>query len=466
MLNDLTLITAEREYFDWKNVAESLYLWTHQMPDDYRWWADQGHFYCAQADADAPLLWAFLDRGHTTDELLSELNEVWPRLQPGGILAGHDYLEPHWVDVVPTVDAWAEQHGLEVHFAAPHSFWVQKPGGSFPPFRIWNHEVATRANVEHKFNPTICPHPHLPHLCLYAFRSNEGRWDRGRIWIGEVDGIDLQFIFPPQQLDLETGKENCEDPRLFLWDGEIWLGYASSDWEDGPTISRQHLVKLRKTPAGVWETEGPSIKFASPLGRRQEKNWTFFPRNPDDLMVHYSSEPEWRVHQVFMDSPNEYIPSVIAPGIHWPFGQIRGGSPFFEAPNGRWWSFFHSSCWHQPVAITIPFSYYNGVFPPHIAAALTALEVPGEVPPHPRYFCGLLEMDPTTLLPTRISSQPLLYQTWPTPGRNGGHVTWPAGAFRVGDEITLAYGLDDRTCHCARFSAALLERLLVTAPTE
>jgi hypothetical protein len=461
MITDLNLLTTPRDYFDWKNVAESLVLWSHKIEEALHFQEVENHIYCGESPAEGSILWAFLDRGHTQEEILREIQDVWPRILPGGILAGHDYRDANWPEVAPTVDDWAAENGLTVHFSPPHSFWIRRPGGSYPEFSIWNQQVLPQVPVEHAYNPTICAHPRERSKRIFAFRSNVGKWEDGRIWIGNVDALDLQFISPPRQLDLEVAEMNCEDPRLFSFDGEIWLGYTVSDWSSGRTISRMRLVSLDETPAGEWACCSKPVAFASPFGRAQEKNWIFHAEHDDRLLVHYSSYPEWRIHQLFTDAPDEYVEKVVAPTLSWPYGDIRGGTPFFKAPNGNWWTFFHSSMWHSPEQLPEPVSYYNGAFPEDLCRRLApSREALKAIGGHGRYFCGLLEVCAETLLPGRISRQPLLYQTPPSEGRCGNHVIWPAGAFREDDNVFVAYGLDDRTSHCCRFSCEELERLL------
>ncbi len=457
----VSLLSESREYFDWKNVAESLIAWTLRQTEDYRITEDNGHFYGRKQLEPHSLLWAFLDRGHTAPELRAELQAVWPRIGPGGVLAGHDYNQPNWSEVAPTIDAWAAEQGLELHVVPPYSFWVQKPGGNTPPFRVWNHEVLIRTPEGHAFNSSICEHPKDPARRIFAFRSVKGGWENGRIWIGLVDSMDLQFVSRPRRLDLEPPEMNCEDPRVFLLDSKVWLSYVASDWSSGKTLSRQHLVLLRETASGGWEPAMEPVRFPSPYHRPQDKNWIFFKNETSGLMALYGYSPEWVILNLSIRSPNSISERVVAPELGWPFGEIRGGTPLVRAPNGHLWTFFHSSSDHDASLLPEPVSYYNGVLPQsicqHLRPSASAL---ASLPIHGRYFCGLLEVDSNTLLPNRITRQPLLYHFAPKPGRCGPHVMWPAGAIREGDELTVSYGLDDRACYCCRFSAKLLDELL------
>lgn len=41
----------------------------------------------------------FIDAGHDFQNVLSDLAVWWPRIKPGGVLAGHDYGDPAWPEV-------------------------------------------------------------------------------------------------------------------------------------------------------------------------------------------------------------------------------------------------------------------------------------------------------------------------------------------------------------------------------
>jgi predicted GH43/DUF377 family glycosyl hydrolase len=408
------------------------------------------------------LIWVLLEPDVPAPEMVDEIRNSWPRILPGGILAVNLAGLSQVAEAVEGISAWAMESAVKVHFTPPHSYWICKAGGELPGFSVWNQQVPANVAVEHGFNPSICPYPRDLAKRVFAFRSVTGKWENGRIWLGLVDSLDLQFLHPPQQLDLEPPEVNCEDPRLFLFDDEVWLSYTVSDWSKGRTISRVRLVPLLETAENRWIPRMEPVEFASPFARIQEKNWIFFTDKEDRLLAHYSSSPEWRIHEHFLDASNEYIERVIGPPVIWPFGEIRGGTPFVEAPNGNLWTFFHSCCRHDPQCLTKPVTFYDGAFPDDLCRLLSARHrtKPG-IPSHPRYFCGLLETCSRTFHPLRITPSPLLYLPSPGNGRCGNHVIWPAGAFREGDEVVVAYGMDDRTSHCCRFSAELLERLLV-----
>lgn len=121
------------------------------------------------------------------------------------------------------------------------------------------------------------------------------------------------------------------------------------------------------------------------------------------------------------------------PGLPWNYGQARGGSQFFEAPNGKWWAFFHSSDSKQ-------------------------------------YYAGLVEVDPESMIPLRMTHEPLLPDEMYPLGWNGYPVLWVAGAVIIGDEVLISFGINDDSCHLrllpiADLEAALLPLDAVSEPT-
>lgn len=62
------------------------------------------------------------------------MEQWWPKLKPGGILAGHDY-HPRWLPTMNAVDRFVERHGLSLQLTLPAdepgadpnpSWWVRK----------------------------------------------------------------------------------------------------------------------------------------------------------------------------------------------------------------------------------------------------------------------------------------------------------------------------------------------------
>lgn len=63
--------------------------------------------------------WVYVDANHTYEAVTSDLEACLPKIRPGGIIAGHDYINtPFWQErhygVVEAVDAFCERHGWEI----------------------------------------------------------------------------------------------------------------------------------------------------------------------------------------------------------------------------------------------------------------------------------------------------------------------------------------------------------------
>lgn len=80
----------------------------------------------------------YIDGNHAPEHVRQDLELWWPKVRPGGILAGHDYSSPNepngvpgsWVR--PEVDRFARENNLTVYVVrefgdAPWSFYLIKP---------------------------------------------------------------------------------------------------------------------------------------------------------------------------------------------------------------------------------------------------------------------------------------------------------------------------------------------------
>lgn len=63
---------------------------------------------------DASLAFVHLDATHERFAVLQDLKAYWPKLRPGGIMSGHDYLATEYT-VRGGVDEFVAEHGLDLH---------------------------------------------------------------------------------------------------------------------------------------------------------------------------------------------------------------------------------------------------------------------------------------------------------------------------------------------------------------
>lgn len=83
----------------------------------------------AKTYADASLDFIFIDDDHSTGHVLKELSVWWPKLKPGGMLAGHDI---QWPSVAKALKPWGELAGVAVKSVSATSWCVTKPNVTVP----------------------------------------------------------------------------------------------------------------------------------------------------------------------------------------------------------------------------------------------------------------------------------------------------------------------------------------------
>jgi len=123
--------------------------------------------------------------------------------------------------------------------------------------------------------------------------------------------------------------EQFEDPRVFWHDGNIHLCFSSwrKSWNYKPIM---RLVKLDNN----WNfKEEIKLDFGGNGQGVIQKNWQFF-----------SHENE--LHFVYWYSPFQVVKGKDVfthdkPALHWPYGELRGGTPPVLV-DGLYYTFFHS----------------------------------------------------------------------------------------------------------------------------
>lgn len=74
----------------------------------------------------------FIDADHRRKAVLADCEAWYPRLKPGGLLAGHDYDDPAapWTwGVTEAVMQFSLDRGLSFSLGADHTWFIHKPGG-------------------------------------------------------------------------------------------------------------------------------------------------------------------------------------------------------------------------------------------------------------------------------------------------------------------------------------------------
>lgn len=83
---------------------------------------------------DASLGLCFIDADHTFEGCVRDLESWWPKVRPGGVLAGHDYSDSRRFTVRPAVDSFVAsgslrlEHGRARRRSQRHVCWaIRKP---------------------------------------------------------------------------------------------------------------------------------------------------------------------------------------------------------------------------------------------------------------------------------------------------------------------------------------------------
>lgn len=209
------------------------------------------------------------------------------------------------------------------------------------------------------------------------------------------------------------------DPRLYLWDGRLYL-YWNSGWHE--PRNEQFLVELDRrtwrplTPARELRLEGTRQKL--------EKNWVLFQHGSEHFAI-YSVNP----YHVLRFSPNGEGPVVFTTvgtpcahdhGYARSHGGLRGGTPP-QRVGAAYYSFCHS-------IEDDPAGYR------YVAAAYRfSAEPPFR-----------LEAMPNRPLALDIPSA--AQRVWPKLNSAVGHVVYPSGAVWCDDRWVISLGVDDETC--------------------
>lgn len=80
----------------------------------------------AERFPDRSLDFVFIDAEHTYEAVLEDVAAWLPKIRPGGLLAGHDYVLA-WADVVRAVDELVARHGWTLDLGEDGTWFVRLP---------------------------------------------------------------------------------------------------------------------------------------------------------------------------------------------------------------------------------------------------------------------------------------------------------------------------------------------------
>lgn len=136
---------------------------------------------------------------------------------------------------------------------------------------------------------------------------------------------------------------SIDDPRLFLYDGDLYCCYVVSTWPKNPPQCTVRYGKIAKI-AGAWTIpESFSVNYGNNFGAGMEKNWVPF-EHGGRLYFIYHNQPEQIVIQVMGDVViNEYK----SPTPNWVWGRIHAGTTPIPGESGMV-RFFHTRLDNEP----------------------------------------------------------------------------------------------------------------------
>ena len=211
------------------------------------------------------------------------------------------------------------------------------------------------------YNPSICE---LNGRTWMAYRSHRMERD-GRCGIALCElvvGPDLELTVKSSHwlpLGGATGHEHHEDPRLFLFRGKLHVAYSETTFPRGrPYIAVQKYARLEHSSSGWKVAEVFRPRYGDNHAERMEKNWQFFDVGgrlhaiyaaaallaPDSTGMNANDRaPAPRPEHIVIELDGDrVVREHRTPGVTWPWGEIRGGTPPLRVGD-RWLTFFHSS---------------------------------------------------------------------------------------------------------------------------
>jgi len=208
---------------------------------------------------------------------------------------------------------------------------------------------------------------------------------------------------------------HAEDPRLFVYNDELYLSYT-----DGWNMAQ---AKINSDTLKVEESY-----YYSPQPTKQEKNWTFFEADGKLYSVY-----DLNNHTIFEMNGKSWTKVATTEFSHgWKWGTLRGGSTPIRIGD-KFLSFFHS-----------------------------AKDIVGGK----QYFMGAYTFEATfPFRPISISKEPIIAGEWMDDGikrlSNKIYVVFPNGAIRKEDSWMVSFGYNDWQCRYIEVKDELLKENMI-----
>lgn len=217
----------------------------------------------------------------------------------------------------------------------------------FPPVEQQVESVAVKGLPGGAYNPSIIRF-HGKLVMTYRFHEATAKTKLG---IAELD--DAFDVVYSETLNLDEDENlSLEDARLFEFKGELWMNFTVSTWPNFPS-SQMKFAKLYKPDR--WRVSDKDLYWL-PCRQTMEKNHCPLVH---EEMLNIVYRHNWKMDDgvwqvVFTPSDKREMKT---PGLRWPYGEIRGGTPPLPY-QGRLISFFHSSMRNEMPPTT--WRYYIG----------------------------------------------------------------------------------------------------------
>ena len=254
-------------------------------------------------------------------------------------------------------------------------------------------------------------------VMAYRYHPVDGN-ARTTIGIAEL-GEDLKVVsVETPDLNEDEGM-SLEDPRLFIFKGDLWMNYVVSTWPNFPS-SQSRNIKLSKPDH--WRTSDKDTYWL-PDRQTMEKNHVPFVHDEVLHMIWKSNlrdtnageKEAWQV--IYTPTDKREMKSL---AMQWPYGEIHGGTTPLPY-DGKLISFFHS-------------------------------KIMNDMPPTPwRYFVGCVlrrAIPPFDIL--AVSKRPILIGSEVGGDASRHHfkksVVFPAGCVEHEGSFVLSIGINDSSC--------------------
>jgi predicted GH43/DUF377 family glycosyl hydrolase len=249
---------------------------------------------------------------------------------------------------------------------------------------------------------------------LLAYRYHVDNKLSTKLAVAELD--DNFNVIRNSNLEIAGNHQSSEDPRLFIYQGKLWMSYVCSTWpsQNPVCVTKYGMLNQISNGWGIVPQTEKQPAYGKNDGTSLEKNFIFWEHFSGELYCIHRSLPE----QVIMGRDCE----LKSPAPRWAWGEIRGGcSPL--PWQGKLLRFFHSSLdFEQPPARR---RYFMGAALMEPDAPFRTLAV------SKKPICVGSEIDDLTV---EQRGEALSYKE---------KVIFPMGAIMLGDGFVVSAGCND-----------------------